>query len=333
MDSQLYLEQLLKLSSSDTGSTVRPLIVVLYLLSQLDYLSYDEFRYLMPLCTNKESTSYILMFIKDLRNGTGTIDTVIKNFLLLQSNYQKGLERFVNNEFSEALLLSVGMNRKSATYDKSYVPLYELMYAVYIKNDSSRIYEMFNSLKKFQSSIAIKWKQLMFDTSLTSQVKKEPISHLLPLPDNVTTSEKDFKEFFFLTMHLNKAKATLEDYLDLNRRYLGLTNCFIFEDNLVKLDIVPKQYFESAIDELYKQAYKKSNLLEVCCPISDICPALVFDKQKIINGLNEELGIHVETIEDAYNEVDKIRYSRFNKLVDLKFTDAKILKLLSDFEN
>jgi len=333
MDSQLYLEQLLKLSSSDTGSTVRPLIVVLYLFSQLDYLTYDEFRYLMPLCTDEDSTSYILMFIKDLRKGVGTIDSIIKNFLLLKSNYQKGLDRFVNNEFSEELLLSVGMNRKSAAYDKSYIPLYNSMHAVYMENDTSRIFEMFNSLKKFQSSIAIKWKQLMFDTSLTSQVKIDPISHLLPLPDSVTASESDFKEFFFLTMHLNKAKATLEDYLDLNRRYLGLTNCFIFEDNLVKLDIVPKQYFETAIDELYKQAYKKCNLLEISCPISDICPALAFDKQKIINGLNEELGIHVETIEDAYSEVDRIRYNRFNRLVDAKFTDAKILTLLSDFEN
>ena len=42
-------------------------------------------------------------------------------------------------------------------------------------------------------------------------------------------------------MHLFKAKATLEDYLDLNRRYLGLTNCFVFADEQVTLDVVPKQ--------------------------------------------------------------------------------------------
>ena len=42
-DSQLYLEQLLKLSADDAGSTVRPLIVVLHLLNKLDYLSNEEF--------------------------------------------------------------------------------------------------------------------------------------------------------------------------------------------------------------------------------------------------------------------------------------------------
>ena len=56
-DSLIYLEQLLKLSSKDTGTIVRPIIIVFYLLSHLGYLSNDEFKYLMPLCTDEFSTS------------------------------------------------------------------------------------------------------------------------------------------------------------------------------------------------------------------------------------------------------------------------------------
>ena len=110
----------------------------------------------------------------------------------------------------------------------------------------------------------------MFDTSNTAAVKKDPEGHLIALPDSVISSETSFKRFFYLTMHVNKAMATLEDYKDLNRRYLGLTNCFLFEDNQIKLDVVPKQFFKTAIDELYKQAYEKCDLLETCCPMSDI---------------------------------------------------------------
>lgn len=44
-DSQLYLEQLLKLSDDNTGSMVRPFIIVVFLLTELDYLSNDEFKY------------------------------------------------------------------------------------------------------------------------------------------------------------------------------------------------------------------------------------------------------------------------------------------------
>lgn len=332
-DSQLYLEQLLKLSADDAGSTVRPLIVVLYLLTKLDYLSYEEFTYFMPLCVDEFSTNYIAECIEEYRKGRGSVQKIIEEFLLSRENYQRGLRRFCSNVFSKDLLLSVGMNRKSAAYDKSYVPLYEEMHAVYIEGNLSRIYPLFESLKPFQSSIQIKWKQMMFDTSLTAVVKKDPEGHIIPLPEEVTMSEDSFKRFFYLTMHVNKAMATLEDYKDLNRRYLGLTNCFLFEDSEVKLDVVPKQFFKSVIDELYKQAYKECPLLEECCPMSAICPALVFDEQKVIDGLNKELGTSLSTIEDAYDEVDRIRYDRFNKLVDQKFTDDKLKILLDDFDN
>lgn len=330
-DSQVYLEQLLKLSADDTGTTVRPFIVVLYLLSKLDYLTYEEFRYLMPLCTSEFNTDYILNSIKDYRKNGGSIDDIIVDFLLNKSNYQEGLKRFVSEPFSGDLLLSVGMNRKSANYDKAYIPVYQEMYSVYMKNDMSRIIPLFIAVNKLSTST--KWKTMMFNTSLTSVMKKDPEGTLLPLPSNVLSSDATFKRFFYLTMHLNKAKSMLEDYLDLNRRYLGLTNCFIFGDEQVKLDIVPKQFFNAAMDELYKQAYQECGLLFESCSMNSICPALTFNESKIIAGINKELGTHIENIEEAYDEVDKVRYDRFNKLVDDKFTDDKLLQLLDNFDN
>lgn len=330
-DSQIYLTQLLKLSSNDTGSTVRPFIVVLYLLSELNYLTYEEFKYLMPLCTSSDNTEYILNCIKDYRNNGGTVDEIITDFLLSKRNYQEGLSRFINNTFSGDLLLSVGMNRKSAEYDKAYIPVYQEMHAVYMENDESRIYPLFTALKKLSTSI--KWKNLLFNTSQTTVVKRDPIGSILPLPEHVTESEESFKEFFYITMHTNKAKSMLEDYLDLNRRYLGLTNCFIFEDKEVKLDIVPKQFFNASISDLYEQAYEDCDLLFENCTLDSICPALVFDETKIIDGINKELGTSIDSIGDAYDEVDKIRYERFNKLVDEKFSDETLLQLLDDFDN
>lgn len=333
-DSLIYLTQLLKLHTDDTGTTVRPLIVVLYLLSELKYLSYDEFRYLMPLCTDEFSTSYILQFIRDLRTGRGTIDDVIKDFLLLKPNYTKGLSQFLNNEFSPELLLSVGMNRKSPKYDMPYVSLYKELYAVFMEGDFSRIFNLFLACGAFKnSSISIKWRSLLFDTPRTAAVKKDPEAHLIELPKEATKDIESFKRFFYLTMHLNKAKATLEDYLDLNRRYLGLTNCFLFEDNQVKLDVVPKQFFEIAISELYKQAYQKSPLLFVKSNLEDICPLLHFDEEEVIKRLNIELGTHFKTIEEAYDEVEKLRYERFNRIVDSKFSNETLLSLLDCFDN
>lgn len=331
-DSILYLGQLLKSSQKIGGNIVRPLIVVLYLLSKLDYLSFDEFRYLVPLCTDATSTENILKMICDLRGGNGSIEKLIKDFLQSKPNYSKGLKRFVENDYSPELLLSVGMNRKSTQYDKPYVNFYEDLHAVYMDKQFSMVEKLFEDLKPFQASIAIKWKKLLFTSSLTSNIKKQREATLKPLPAEVLESEKNFRNFFFLTMHLYKTMATLEDYLDLNRRYLGLTNCFVFDDEQVKLDVVPKQFFFNAMEELYKDAYVPCKLLEKNCSLIEICPALVFDKQIIINGINKELGTSVSTIDEAFDEVDKIRYQRLNKMIDDKFPDTILEKLLDDFE-
>ena len=334
-DSEIYLQQLLKLGEDISGSFNRPLIIVLYLLSELDYLSYEEFKYLVPLCTSDESTSLIIDYIRQLRNNENDIDSIIVDFLLSKDNYRNGISRFSENDFSEDLLLSVGMNRKSANYDKSYVALYNEMHKVFMENDNSRIYALFESLSgsKFQSSIAIKWKSMFFNTTSSKAIRNNPGEHLLTLPNEVTRSERTFKSFFFKKMHLFKAKATLEDYFDLNRRYLGLTNCFLFSDSEVRLDIVPKQFFNSAIEELYELAYQPSGDLFRNTTLEEICPALSFNEQVIIDGINNDLNTSITTIDEAFNEVDRIRYDRFNALVEEKFSDESLIQLLSYFEN
>lgn len=170
-DSILYLGQLLKTSLKIGKNIVRPLIVVLYLITKLDYLSYDEFRYLVPLCTDDFSTSYISELIQQLRAGKGNIDDTIKDFLLSKQNYKAGLERFVNNEYSPELLLSVSMNRKSANYDKPYVALYEDLYKVYMEQDYSKVEALLVDLSSFQSSISKKWKKILFKSAMKATKK------------------------------------------------------------------------------------------------------------------------------------------------------------------
>ena len=46
-DSFIYLKQMLKTSNDIGGSVVRPFVVLLYLLSKVDYLTMDEYTYLL----------------------------------------------------------------------------------------------------------------------------------------------------------------------------------------------------------------------------------------------------------------------------------------------
>lgn len=55
-DSYLYLKQLLKTSNDVDGKTVRPFVVFLYVVSKVEYLTYEEFTYLLPLCIDRETT-------------------------------------------------------------------------------------------------------------------------------------------------------------------------------------------------------------------------------------------------------------------------------------
>ena len=75
-DSFIYLKQLLKTYNSVNGETVRPFIVLLYLLSKLNYLTLEEYTFLLPLCTSFENTQTILQEISKFRQGNISINEI-----------------------------------------------------------------------------------------------------------------------------------------------------------------------------------------------------------------------------------------------------------------
>ncbi len=331
-DSYVYLKQLLKTFIKTDGVYVRPFVVVLYLLSKLDYLTYEEFTFLAPLCTSAEITDQMIEDIKAIRRGEKCKEQIIILVMMTKENYQKAYQVLMENEVSEYIITQIGLNRKSRDYDKPYYPLYQRLKEVYLNKDYSNVHLL------YKQTMAVKntgryWRRYLFDTVSSAAIKKAPREHLLPsIFDNVA-NEEEFKTAFFKMMHLIKNLATLQDYFDLNRRYLNIANVMIFEDERVKLDLVPKQFFASAIEELYLSAYTPSAELEQDCKIDDICPALRFDKDDVVARLKNELGIELDNIDDAYSEVEKRRYDRFKSMVDTRFTDNKLLQLLDDFDN
>ena len=331
-DSYVYLKQLLKLFIKTDGVIVRPFVVVLYLMSKLDYLTYDEFTFLAPLCTSSEITEQMIDDIRAIRRGEKRMEQIIIDVMMTKKNYQLAYQVLMNSEPNEYIITQVGLNRKSRNYDKPYYPLFLLLREVFLEKDYSKVPLLFKQTKAL-SNVGRIWRRYLFDTSAEAAIKKAPLKHLLPsLFDNVT-NEKEFKTAFFQMTHFVKNLATLQDYFDLNRRYLNIANVIIFEDEQVKLDLVPKQFFASAIDELYKSAYSASDLLEHDCKMEEICPALKFDEKEVVERLNKELGIELDTIDEAYSEVEKRRYDRFKTMVDTRFTNDDLLELLDDFDN
>ena len=329
-DSFVYLKQLLKTYNYVNGKCVRPFIVLLYVLSKLDYLTIDEFTYLLPLCTDKRNTDYIVNQIKAMRKSDISIDDIIINRLMAMDNYVTGLNLLLKEKVTEDIICTIGMNRKSRNYDKPYLPLYNELYKVFVKHNKNAVIKVYRATKDIK--IGKLWRSYLFDTIAERAISNDPDGHLnITLFSSVNT-EKEFKETFYKVMHLLKAKATLADYLDLNRRYIRTTDVVLFEDGIVKVDIIPKQFFNFVIDELYKEAFVASDKLYDDCELQDISECLIIREDTIINGINKELGTSISNISEAYMILEENRYRRLQHLIDSRFTDNKILTLLDLFE-
>lgn len=330
-DSYIYLKQLLKTSNKIDETVVRPFIVLLRLLSEFDSISFEEYTYLLPLCVDRDSTEYIIDRIHDLRNHRVDLNDIIIDRLMNMENYQEGLRLFLDNDVDADLICEVGMNRKSRNYDRPYFPLYQALRQAYFENDTDAFINVYEATR--QINIGIRWRNYLFNTVSTRAISYEPLNCInATLFDNVDT-EAQFKEVFYKVMHLLKAKATLSDYLDLNRRYIKTTDVVLFNDNTLKLDIVPKHFFNAIINDLYYFAFEESTLLFDDCALEEIAECLVTDENTIIAGVNEELGTNVTTVEAARLALDDVRYRRLQALIDDKFTDEKLIELLNLFES
>lgn len=326
-DSFIYLKQLLKTYYNIDGRTVRPFLVLLHLLSKFDYLTLDEYTYLLPLCIGKNETTEIINGISRLRSNATSIDQIIINRLMGMSNYKTALDYFLENEVTEELVCEIGLNRKSRQYDKPYLKLYQALYKVFVLNDVDSLISVYSATRDIK--IGKWWRNYLFDTTSEKAISNHPAAHLKTTLFSEVDSER---VAFFKIMHLFKAKATLSDYLDLNRRYIKTTDVVLFEDDTIKFDIVPKHFFKTIADDLYKDTFTVSELLYENCDMAGISDCLVVDDSAIVAGINEELGINVTDMQSARAALEDTRYQRLQHLIDTKFTDDKILSLLDCFE-
>ena len=330
-DSFIYLKQLLKTSYTVEGQTARPFLVLLYLLSKVDYLTLDEYTYLLPLCIGMNETDEIIGGIEKLRTNSTTIDNIIINRLMNMNNYITALDYFMKNDVTESLICEIGLNRKSRQYDKPYFKLYEALYRVFVEDEIDSLSSVYSATKDIK--IGKWWRNYLFDTASETAISRFPLNHVKVTLFNDVTGESEFKNVFFKIMHLFKAKATLSDYLDLNRRYIKTTDIVLFEDDTVKLDVIPQHFFKSVMDQLYSDVFVPSELLYENCSIESVSSCLVVSDDTIIDGINEELGLSVTTIEEAREALEDNRYERLQHLIDTKFTDENLLSLLDYFED
>lgn len=146
-DSYIYLKQLLKTYYNVDGHTVRPFMVLIHLLDKFDYLTLDEYTYLLPLCIGQVETTEIVDGISQLRSGSTSIDKIIINRLMDMPNYKMALDHLLENEVDEDLICEIGLNRKSRQYDKPYFKLYQALHRVFVLNDMDNLISVYDATR------------------------------------------------------------------------------------------------------------------------------------------------------------------------------------------
>lgn len=331
-DSFVYLKQLLKTTINVNNNIVRPFLVTIKSLLELDFLTYDEFTYFLPLISDKKSAEEIIGSIRLYRENKIKREDVIYRRLISMENYQAAFAELINNEANEDLVCLIGMNRKSKSYDKPYFELYKQIKAIFIDKKSN--YEkLLIAAKKINQKPGILWRGLLFKTTNIGVVRKNGNTSIhQQCPFINCKNETELKEMFFKYLHVFKAMATLSDYFDLNRRYFNITNILIFEDQLIKLDTLPTYYFKEIMKELYAEAFTECSKLTYSIPLVEISEIFDIDINKVYAVLSKDLGIQVKTADQASTFINDERYKRFNNLIDKKFNDTVLLELLNCFE-
>ena len=131
-------------------------------------------------------------------------------------NYKMALDHLLENEVDEDLICEIGLNRKSRQYDKPYFKLYQALHRVFVLNDMDNLISVYDATRDIK--IGKWWRNYLFDTTSEKAISNYPVAHLKTTLFNEVEDENTFKIAFFKIMHLFKSKATLSDYLDLNRR-------------------------------------------------------------------------------------------------------------------
>ena len=320
-DSFIYLRQLLKTSLKLDETVVRPFVVTAFLLSKFGSLSLREFTYLLPLAVDKASTLKVAEQIKALRENMVDLDEIILERLMELDNYRSARKFFLEvPAVSIETITTIGMNRKRVSIE-----------TITTERNEDAVFDVVAALSTLKGARQL-WQQYLFGLSALRAVRNAPVRHLRRNGFDTANTESEFRSVFFTVLHVIKAKIGMADYCDLNRRYMKTSDIILFADDTVVLDVIPRHYFAAISERLLDIAFEPSPILEQNCSLAEISPVLAPNEDVVTAGINKEFALKLRSLHEATEILDRQRYIRLAHLIDSKFTDEKILLILSLIE-
>ncbi len=323
-DSFIYLKQLLKTSYSGEGLTIRPLIILIKLILELNYLTIDEFEILLPLCTTKNSTECILKNIFKLREKKEPFDkfalkSVIGNNTIAIDIFQKTYKSNKN------LLIKYFSLTEIFSFDKNVIKLTKLAEA-YFKNCIHLLY-----LEAFSTNALLNQEAKL---NKITNFKDYSEDKLLPelsrlLHKNITSIKEAYSLIAF--ENINKFNTLANGYYENSKLLDVLINIaegkgeFIEEylSKGVSLDDILK-YFVEII--WYKVNHKIYNIFD----LTTVSLTSNLRPRSHINQINKPLILNYSKTE-CYPKHDVLIYTYVTKSTEE--TNDKLILAISNFQH
>jgi len=345
-DSFFYIKQYLKLEFSDNiGNSsyknfkIQPFLALIYsILKSKNNLSKDFFTYILPTIKHYDELRKIIN--KDLNLN---IDKHLLSKISSMPNYQEALNYFIQSEKTEEIFLidNIFMNMNGGKNDLKFLDFYKslLNYNTAWSVEKKRLF-ILNI--KFPSTGKNKFfYQLIFNRDrkpTKNQIDNNFINNFES--SLIFTYSTSFDKNFFYLVHLSKWKINLEEYYDLNRRFLSLTDICKFNNQYISLDEVAYSIFESIEDNILNTAFTESTgeyfaKLHTVLDLQDISEIFIFNKEKLLTKLRAKYP-QINIFNNITEEIRLIKKeylkSQFDRLIKNNFSNEQLINLFSKIQ-
>lgn len=351
-DGDIYFRQFLKSGKRKGKWMVRPFVVLLWVMTQIDQnadgrriLSWNEFTYLLPLCVNKSFTQNLLITMNSARKKGSLVDVedVVLGVLMCRDNYKSALDAFVSAKtVSAETICEMGMNRdggengKNAGYDQKYLSVYNALRAiVFGKVTEKAVWALASAFGKL-GGVKKFWTRRFFNVSVNGRVTKQNALGLFRqdrLPIIAAWNEDGFRTAFFQLVHLYKAMYLLDDYADLNRRFFKLSDAIVFRDGEVSLDPLVAAFAQAVKPWLEENAFCMSSDLKKDVPLEKIVTCPLPSKTDLVMKVLKCPPSKVGSIGDVRKALSDERCQRFKSFVKKAFAKEVIAQILEKMED
>ena len=325
-DAYLYFKQFLKINFSKYSNSrsykefnINPFLSLVYAILELGYITKEEFIYRFPLCQNFEDVKKEVLVLKKGREFS--LEAYLKDKIASKKNYQAALFYFLENEVNLDTLATVIFDRKSSKSITVYLNLYFKL--LYFYENRARLFEV--EKKKILTElkeILSKFKSSKLRPYLTKKLKLSNLEEF----ESLELFRGNFKEEFFYLIHTTKWHINLDEYFDLNKRFLSLSEVFIFENDKIYLDDIIRLFFKDNLEQFLKQEFTSQQEYQEALYNEQ---ELEYNKELLLERIKEEFGIQSDNIKEAIKNIrTNQKIERFEKLIEKEFSDDVLITIL-----